>query len=60
MFRLDAASIVFLCLYMCWFCYVKKIDLFVLFVKKGLFVLFLEEKGLFSSSGTCNDKRLFV
>lgn len=37
-----------------------KIDFFVLFVKKGLFVLFLEEKGLFSSTGTCNDKRLFV
>lgn len=59
MFRLDAASIVFLCLYMCWLMFIK-IDLFVLFVKKGLFVLFLEEKGLFSSTGTCNDKRLFV
>lgn len=31
-----------------------------MFIKKGLFVLFMKEKGLFSSTGNCNDKRLLI
>lgn len=39
--------------------FIKK-GLFVLFGKKGLFVLSMKEKGLFSSTGNCNDKRLLI
>lgn len=31
-----------------------------MFIKKGLFVLFMKEKGLFSSTSNCNDKRLLI